>query len=136
MFLSLFRFFSAAFFAAVLVALASAGQQAVAPAPTEGDFVVHNFKFQSDESLPDVRLHYTTQGKPIRDAQGHTTNSVLILHGTGGSGNQFLQPYFAGELFGPGQLLDAARYYIILVDDVGHGKSSKPSDGLHAHFPQ
>jgi homoserine O-acetyltransferase/O-succinyltransferase len=102
----------------------------------EGDFVVHNFTFHSGESLPDVRLHYTTLGKPVRDAQGRTSNAVLILHGTGGSGHQFLAPYFAGELLGAGQLLDASRYYIILVDGVGHGKSSKPSDGLHAHFPQ
>ncbi len=129
-------FFNTVFAASLLAALASAGQQVAIPAPTEGDFVVHNFKFQSGESLPEVRLHYTTLGKPVRDTQGHTTNAVLILHGTGGSGQQFLQAYFAGELFNPGQLLDAARYYIILVDGVGHGKSSKPSDGLHAHFPQ
>ncbi len=119
------------------VALASGlPQVAEPPAPTEGDFVVRNFKFQSGESLAEVRLHYTTFGKPVRDAQGNTTNAVLILHGTGGSGHQFLAPYFAGELFGQGQLLDSAHYYIILVDGVGHGKSSKPSDGLHARFPQ
>lgn len=106
------------------------------PGTTEGDFVVHNFTFRSGESLPEVRLHYTTLGKPACDAQGRTTNAVLILHGTGGSGHQFLAPYFAGELFGAGQLLDASRYYLILVDGVGHGKSSKPSDGLHARFPQ
>jgi homoserine O-acetyltransferase len=111
-------------------------QQSAAPATTEGDFVVHNFQFRSGEPLPEVRLHYTTLGKPVRDAQGRTTNAVLILHGTGGSGHQFLAPYFGGELFGSGQLLDASRYFLILVDGVGHGKSSKPSDGLHAHFPQ
>ena len=94
------------------------------------------FKFRSGESLPELRLHYTTLGKPARDAQGRTTNAVLILHGTGGTGHQFLQPQFAGVLFGPGQLLDASRYFIILPDGIGHGKSSKPSDGLHAHFPQ
>ena len=114
----------------------AAGGQGAAPAPTEGDFVVKNFQFRSGESLPELRLHYTTLGKPARDAQGRTTNAVLILHGTGGTGQQFLQPIFSGELFGPGQLLDAARYYIILPDGIGHGKSSKPSDGLHAHFPQ
>jgi homoserine O-acetyltransferase/O-succinyltransferase len=108
---------------------------AAAPATTEGDFVVHNFKFHSGESLPEVRLHYTTLGKPIRDSKGNATNAVLILHGTGGAGGQFLRPYFAGELFGPGQLLDASRYYLILVDGIGHGKSSKPSDGLRARFP-
>src|SRR5580658_11152776 len=105
------------------------------PPTTEGDFVLHNFKFKSGQSMAEVRLHYTTLGKPATDAQGRTTNAVLILHGTGGSAQQFLQPYFAGELFGPGQLLDTTRYFIILPDGIGHGKSSKPSDGLHAHFP-
>ena len=84
-------------------------QQAAIPATTEGDFVVHDFKFRSGETLPELRLHYTTLGKPVRDAQGRVTNAVLILHGTGGAGNQFLQPIFAGELFRPGQLLDAGR---------------------------
>jgi homoserine O-acetyltransferase/O-succinyltransferase len=114
----------------------STAQQNAAPATTEGDYVAKDFKFRSGESLPEVRLHYTTLGKPARDAHGRVTNAVLILHGTGGSGKQFLQPIFAGELFSPGQLLDATRYYIILPDGIGHGKSSKPSDGLHAHFPQ
>jgi homoserine O-acetyltransferase len=103
--------------------------------PAEGDFLVHDFRFKSGESLPELRLHYATLGKPARDAQGRVTNAVLILHGTGGSGRQFLQPQFAGVLFGPGQLLDARRYYIILPDGIGHGKSSKPSDGLRARFP-
>src|SRR5690349_4347758 len=112
------------------------GQQATTPATTEGDFVVKNFQFRSGESLPELRLHYTTLGKPTKNAQGRVTNAVLILHGTGGTGHQFLSPIFAGELFGAGQLLDAARYYIILPDGIGHGKSSKPSDGLHAKFPK
>jgi homoserine O-acetyltransferase len=133
---SSFRFCGAMLAASFLVTLASAGPQMTAPATTEGDFVVHNFKFHSGESLPDVRLHYTTLGKAARNAEGRTTNAVLILHGTGGSGHQFLAPYFAGELFGPGQLLDATRYFIVLPDGLGHGQSSKPSDGLHAHFPQ
>ncbi|HEX9457295.1 MAG TPA: alpha/beta fold hydrolase [Candidatus Acidoferrum sp.] len=120
----------------LLQASPSAGQQNANPATTEGDFVVKNFKFRSGETSPELRLHYTTLGKPVRDAQGRVINGVLILHGTGGSGHQFLQPIFAGELFGAGQLLDATRYYIILPDAIGHGKSSKPSDGLHAHFPQ
>jgi len=111
-------------------------QQPPSAAATEGDFVIHNFQFHSGESLPELRLHYTTLGKPARDAQGRTTNAVLILHGTGGTGQQFFQPQFASVLFGAGQLLDASRYYIILPDGIGHGKSSKPSDGLHAHFPQ
>jgi homoserine O-acetyltransferase len=85
--------------------------------------------------LHDLRLHYTTYGKPARDVDGKVTNAVLILHGTGGSGQQFTQDKFAGVLFGPGQLLDASRYYIILPDGIGHGKSSKPSDGLHMRFP-
>jgi len=106
------------------------------PAPQEGDYVVHDFHFQSGETLPEVRLHYYTFGKPAKDANGRTTNAVLILHGTSGSGTQFLRPIFAGVLFGPGQLLDASKYFIILPDNVGHGKSSKPSDGMHAHFPQ
>lgn len=114
----------------------SEAQQAATPATTEGDYVAKNFQFRSGESLPELRLHYTTLGKPARNAQGRVTNAVLILHGTGGSGHQFLSPIYAGVLFGPGQLLDAARYYIILPDGIGHGKSSKPSDGLHAHFPQ
>jgi homoserine O-acetyltransferase len=113
-----------------------AAQQTAAPAPAEGDFVVHDFKFRSGESLPELRLHYTTLGKPVHNAEGRVTNAVLILHGTGGTGHQFLIPIFAGELFGPGQLLDTARYFIILPDGIGHGKSSKPSDGLHAHFSQ
>ncbi len=106
------------------------------PAPHEGDFVINNFRFQSGETLPEVRMHYTTFGAPVKDSRGHTTNAVLILHGTGGTGQQFLRPIFAGVLFGPGQLLDTNKYYIILPDNVGHGKSSKPSDGMHAHFPQ
>jgi len=111
------------------------GQQTALPATTEGEFTVKNFEFRSGETLPELRLHYTTLGKPVRNAGGRVTNTVLILHGTGGSGHQFLQPIFAGELFGPGQLLDATRYFIILPDGIGHGKSSKPSDGMHARFP-
>jgi homoserine O-acetyltransferase len=106
------------------------------PTPHEGDFVIHNFRFQSGETAPVVRMHYTTLGTPVKDAHGRTTNAVLILHGTSGTGHQFLRPMFAGVLFGPGQLLDASKYYIILPDNIGHGKSSKPSDGMHAHFPQ
>lgn len=106
------------------------------PAPTEGDYVVHDFHFQSGETLPEIRLHYYTLGTPVKDATGRTTNAVLILHGTGGSGNNFLHSIFAGELFGPGQLLDANKYFLVLPDNIGRGKSSKPSDGLHAHFPR
>src|SRR5215472_2242862 len=106
------------------------------PTPAEGDYVSRDFHFKSGEALPELRLHYTTFGKPERDASGKVTNAVLILHGTGGTGHQFLAPQFADVLFGPGQLLDASRYFIILPDNIGHGKSSKPSDGLRAHFPQ
>jgi homoserine O-acetyltransferase len=106
------------------------------PTPQEGDYVVRDFRFQSGETLSEVRLHYYTFGKPAKDANGGTTNAVLILHGTSGSGTQFLRPIFAGVLFNPGQLLDATKYFIIIPDNVGHGKSSKPSDGMHAHFPQ
>jgi homoserine O-acetyltransferase len=106
------------------------------PPPQEGDYIAHDFHFKSGETLAELRLHYLTFGKPLRDAAGRVTNAVLILHGTGGSGRQFLAPQFAGVLFGPGQLLDVSRYYVILPDNIGHGKSSKPSDGMHAHFPQ
>lgn len=105
-------------------------------APREADYVAHNFHFKSGETLAELRLHYLTLGKPERDGAGKVTNAVLILHGTGGSGHQFLSPQFADVLFGPGQLLDANRYFIILPDNIGHGKSSKPSDGMRAHFPQ
>jgi homoserine O-acetyltransferase/O-succinyltransferase len=131
-----FRLFVLAAAVQLLASLPARGQTAKWPGTTEGDFVVKNFKFRSGEALPELRLHYTTLGKPVRNAEGRVTNAVLILHGTGGSGNQFLQPIFAGELFGPGQLLDTNRYFIVLPDGIGHGKSSKPSDGLHAHFPQ
>jgi homoserine O-acetyltransferase/O-succinyltransferase len=121
---------------AALFATATASAQAPSTYPAiEGDYVAHDFKFKSDEQLPELRLHYRTLGKLVRGAQGRSTNAVLILHGTGGSGQQFLQPQFAGELFGPGQLLDINRYFVILPDGIGHGKSSKPSDGMHAHFP-
>src|SRR5215467_14404390 len=129
------RFFVCALVLLPFRELPAAPQQTATPATTEGDFVVKNFQFRSGESLPELRLHYTTLGKPAKNGQGRVTNAVLILHGTGGTGHQFLSPIFAGELFGPGQLLDAARYYIILPDGIGHGKSSKPSDGMHARFP-
>jgi homoserine O-acetyltransferase len=108
---------------------------AAAPATREGDYVVHNFKFRSAETLPELRLHYTTLGAVHRDRHGHVDNAVMILHGTGGDGHQFLRPQFADVLFVPGGLLDPAKYFIILPDGIGHGKSSKPSDGLHAKFP-
>jgi len=105
------------------------------PKLSESDFIVHDFHFNSGESLPEVKLHYATYGKPVTDAHGHVTNAVMVLHGTTGSGHNFTTPTFAGVLFGPGQLLDASRYFIILPDSIGHGHSSKPSDGPHAKFP-
>jgi homoserine O-acetyltransferase len=114
--------------------------QAAAPAETaravEGDYVAENFRFASGESLAELRLHYAVLGKPHRNAQGHVDNAVLILHDSAGSGQSFLTDKFAGVLFGKGQLLDVSRYFVILPDGIGHGKSSKPSDGLHAHFPR
>jgi len=101
----------------------------------EGNYVARDFKFRSGESLAELKMHYRTLGAPKRDAQGRVTNAVLILHGTGGSGAQFLSPQFANELYGVGQPLDIAKYFIILPDGIGHGKSSKPSDGMHARFP-
>jgi homoserine O-acetyltransferase len=120
---------------ACLLALTARLAQAQYPTPTPGDAVLKDFHFTSGQTLPELRIHYRTLGVPQRDAQGAVRNAVLIMHGTTGSGAQFIRPEFAGELFGPGQLLDAARYYIVLPDGIGHGQSSKPSDGLHARFP-
>jgi homoserine O-acetyltransferase/O-succinyltransferase len=106
-----------------------------AQAPQPGDFVISNFRFADGETLPSLKLHYTTLGEPKRDASGHVSNAVLILHGTGGSGRQFLAPQFHDVLLRSGGLLDPAKYYIILPDDIGHGNSSKPSDGMHGRFP-
>ncbi len=105
------------------------------PPPVEGDFVIPDFHFRSGERLPELKIHYRTIGTPQRDNSGVVRNGVLIGHGTGGSGTQFLSPQFGNVLFGPGQLLDATKYYIILPDGIGHGGSSKPSDGLRARFP-
>ena len=100
----------------------------------EGDFAIKDFVFGSGERL-DVRMHYTTLGTPHRDAQGRIDNAVMVLHGTGGTGKQFLAPQFADELYAPGQPLDIAKWFVILPDNLGHGRSSKPSDGLHMKFP-
>ncbi len=119
-----------------LLALAAPLHAADYPMPTEGDYVVGDFRFVSGETLPEVRMHYRIWGQPVRDDRGIVRNAVLILHGTTGSGTQFMRPEFAGELFGKEQLLDATRYFIIIPDNLGHGKSSKPSDGLRAKFPR
>lgn len=102
----------------------------------EGDFVIHDFRFDDGETLPELRLHYRTLGTLRTDADGHAVNAVYIMHGTTGNGANFLGSQFAGELFGPGQPLDTAKYYLVLPDGIGHGESSKPSDGLHARFPK
>jgi homoserine O-acetyltransferase/O-succinyltransferase len=114
----------------------AAAQAAAYPAPVEGDFVIRDFAFGSGERLPELRIHYRTLGTPVRDARGIVRNAVLVLHGTTGSGASFLTPTFAGRLFGAGQLLDARRYFIILPDGIGHGRSSRPSEGLRARFPR
>jgi homoserine O-acetyltransferase len=106
------------------------------PAPAESDYAIRDFKFTSGETLPELRIHYRTLGTADKDSQGKTTNAVLIMHGTTGSGAQFIRPEFAGELFGNGQPLDATKFFIVLPDGIGHGKSSKPSDGLRAKFPR
>jgi homoserine O-acetyltransferase len=121
---------------ALLILASTAAVAADYPAPKEGDVVLKNFKFTSGETLPTLTIHYRSVGEPKRDAKGVVRNAVLILHGTTGTGAQFIRPEFAGELFGPGQLLDATQYFIVLPDGIGHGKSSKPSDGLRAKFPR
>jgi homoserine O-acetyltransferase len=123
---------------ALLLSLLTASFASAAdyPAPIESDYTIRDFKFASGETLPELRLHYRTLGKEEKDAQGKTTNAVLIMHGTTGSGAQFIRPEFAGELFGKDQPLDATKFFIVLPDGIGHGKSSKPSDAMHAKFPR
>jgi homoserine O-acetyltransferase len=120
----------------VLCVTAFVALQPAAPAVTEGDFIIRDFRFTSGETLPELRLHYRTLGAPRKDAAGIVRNAVLIMHGTGGTGAQFTGANFDGELFGAGQPLDTSKYFIILPDDIGHGRSSKPSDGLRAKFPR
>lgn len=136
------------FLTLALLAMQPVAPAAVPPAPApaaplaskwptrEGDVTIRDFRFRTGEVMPAVRLHYTTLGTPHRDAKGEIDNAVMVLHGTGGSGRQFLQPQFADELYGPGQPLDIKRYFIILPDNIGHGASSKPSDGLRMKFPR
>jgi homoserine O-acetyltransferase len=117
---------------ATLHSLCAAAQ----PARAGADFTLRDFRFADGEAMPELRMHYIALGAPKRDRRGVVRNAVLVLHGTTGSGAGFMSRSFAGELFGPGQLLDTAQYYVILPDGIGHGHSSKPSDGLRAHFPQ
>jgi homoserine O-acetyltransferase/O-succinyltransferase len=114
-------------------AVASSGRAQATPGQ---DYVVRDFHFADGEVLPELRMHYRAFGTPIHGRLGTVTNAVVVLHGTGGAGTQFLGPSFAGELFGPGQLLDTSHTFVILPDDIGHGHSSKPSDGMKAHFPR
>ncbi len=128
------RFLSISPLPAILAAALSAlsGADAIAadyPSPSQGEFIAHNFKFHGGEVMPELKLHYTTVGEP-------TGQPILVLHGSGGSAASMLTPAFAGELFGAGEPLDASKYYIIIPDGIGHGKSSKPSDGMKAAFPK
>jgi homoserine O-acetyltransferase len=132
----------------LLILAAAAAQAPTAPPATptaavaktwptkEGDVRLEDFRFRTGETMPELRIHYSTLGSPHRDARGAIDNAVMILHGTGGTGQQFLRPQFADELYGPGQPLDIRKYWIILPDNIGHGKSSKPSDGLRMKFPK
>jgi len=129
------------FFPALLFASLAAAQT---PRPTyppthwpiqNATYHIHDFHFESGETLPDLRLHYVTLGQPHRGPDGHTDNAVLLLHGTGGNAHNFLGPIFADVLFGPGQPLDITKYFIIIPDEIGHAESSKPSDGLRMNFP-
>jgi homoserine O-acetyltransferase len=129
----------------ILLLLTLAGWSRVAaadyPTPVDGDVTFRDFRFSSGQTLPEIRIHYRTLGTPKRDDQGVVRNAVLVLHGTGGEGGSLVRrggagDLFAAELFGAGQPLDATRYFIILPDNLGHGRSSKPSDGLHAKFPR
>ncbi len=123
----------------------AAAQTSAAPKPSypptpwpivNGGYDIHSFRFETGQTIPDLHLHYLTLGTPRRDAAGHTVNAVLLLHGTGGSAHSLLNPVFSNVLFGPGQPLDITKYFIILPDDIGHGESSKPSDGLRMNFPR
>ena len=120
---------SRAALSAALMMVSVTAMAADYPAPKEGDWIAKDFKFHTGEVMPELKLHYTTIGEP-------SGRPVLVLHGSGGSAASMLTPTFAGELFGPGQPLDASKYYIIIPDGIGHGKSSKPSDGMKTAFPK
>src|SRR6185437_8190336 len=116
-------------FAAALASISFAALAADYPAPKQGDWIAKDFKFHTGDVMPELRMHYTTIGEP-------TGQPILVLHGSGGSAASMLTPAFAGELYGPGQPFDASKYYIIIPDGIGHGKSSKPSDGMKTAFPK
>jgi homoserine O-acetyltransferase len=135
--MNLRKLYSGALLALFCTGVGAAGNAAALEArPLESDYVIHDFHFASGETLPELRIHYTYFGKAKRDASGRVTNAVLVMHGTGGSGRSLINERFSGVLFQKGQLLDAEKYYIILPDGIGHGKSSKPSDALRMKFPQ
>src|SRR6187397_179069 len=119
---------------AILFSLSGHAQTAY-PA-VESDYIIYNFKFESGDSLSQLNIHYATIVKPVKDKNGNITNVILIMHGTSGNSKNFLTEQFAGNLFKPGQILDSTKYFIILPDAIGHGKSSKPSDGMHMKFPK
>ena len=112
-----------------LVLLSGTARAGDYPAPREADWIARDFKFHTGEVMPELKLHYLTIGDPAG-------LPVLVLHGNGGAAASMLTPAFAGELFGPGQALDASKYYIVIPDALGHGKSAKPSDGLKTKFPR
>jgi homoserine O-acetyltransferase len=125
-----------AWLAVFIIALPSPAAAADYPKPAERDFIFKDFRLSCGETLPEVRIHYRTLGSPRADANGVVRNAVLVLHGTTGQSGNFLNPIFAGELFGKGQPLDAERHFIVIPDNLGHGKSTKPSDGLRGKFPR
>ena len=129
------RLIAIMFSVCLITALLQAQAPPSYPNQKEADFIVKNFKFQSGETLPELKLHYAIVGTPHKNAQGEIDNAVLLLHGTTGTGKNFLSPAIGGQLFGPGQPLDASKYYLIMPDGIGRGGSSKPSDGMHAKFP-
>lgn len=133
---AIFRTLAAAGALAALGAMPVSAEVDYTARLTEGNVVLKNFTFGTGETMAELRMHYATLGTPKRDTKGNITNAVVVLHGTGGSGRQFLAPQFAQELYGPGQPLDITRYYIILPDNIGHGQSSKPSDGQRMAFPK
>jgi homoserine O-acetyltransferase/O-succinyltransferase len=134
---------AAALFTAALTATAQTMSSPAAQAPQpvtwptqDGTYTIKDFHFNSGETIPELKLHYLTLGQPHHNAAGHVDNAILLLHGTGGNAHSLLVPQFSNVLFGPGQPFDITKYYLILPDDIGQGQSSKPSDGLHMHFPQ
>ena len=133
-----FAMFASSLFAAAQT-MSSATQKTRTSVPytgQPGEYIARDFHFVSGETLPELKLHYLTLGTPHRDAAGHVDNAVLLLHGTGGNAHTLFVPQFSAVLFGPGQPLDITKYFLIFPDDIGHGESSKPSDGLHMHFPK